>query len=113
MFEVGDKVYHIKYGWGVIEEKKDDDILSRFDEYTVWNNSDNNLLSFTEYTFQGFSQERPPIELPEAGELCLVRNTKDAVWLVRHFVEYIHGDKRPFKTDVGYWREIKRIKILD
>ena len=59
MFEVGDKVYHIKYGWGIIEEKKDDDILSRFDEYTVWNNSDNNLLSFTEYTFQGFSQERP------------------------------------------------------
>ena len=58
-FKVGDKVYHIKYGWGIVTEKKDDDILSRFDEYTVWNNSDNNLLSFTEYTFQGFSQERP------------------------------------------------------
>ena len=59
MFKVGDKVYHIKYGWGVITEKDDEDILSKFSEYTVWNNSDNNLLSFTEYTFQGFSQERP------------------------------------------------------
>ncbi len=59
MFKVGDKVYHIRYGWGIIEEKQDDGILSTFDEYAVWNNSNNNLLSFTEYTFQGFSQERP------------------------------------------------------
>ena len=58
-FKVGDKVYHIKYGWGIVTEKKDDDILSRFEEYTVWNNSDNNLLSFTEYTLQGFCQEIP------------------------------------------------------
>ncbi len=64
IFKVGGKVYRIKYGWGIIEETiieeiQDDDILTVFDEYTVWNNSNNNLISFTEYTLEGFSQEKP------------------------------------------------------
>ena len=114
MFKVGDKVYHIKYGWGVIEEKKDDDILSRFDEYTVWNNSNNNLLSFTEYTFQGFSQKRP-IELPEIGELCLVKDKALRNWFCEFF---IGKEESLFITRDSYgvhssWEEMKRIKILD
>jgi hypothetical protein len=114
MFKVGDKVFHIKYGWGIIEEKKDEDILSRFDEYTVWSNSDNNLLSFTEYTLEGFSQERPII-LPEVGELCLVRDIDIEDW---HAVKFKERDKNKMphqfidSTNAG-WGQMKRIKILD
>ncbi len=113
MFKVGDKVYHIKYGWGIIEEIQDDDILSRFDEYTVWNNSNNNLLSFTEYTLQGFSQERP-IVLPETGELCLFSDGEDRTWILKEFICYNLESNLPYitKGNVPY-RLIKRIKILD
>ena len=123
MFKVGDKVFNYQYGWGTINEELTKFILVVFDncksvsipfykDGKETSRSERPTLSFTEYTLQGFSQERP-IELPEVGELCLVRNTKDAVWRVRHFEEYIPGDNRKFKTDVGYWMEIKRIKILD
>jgi hypothetical protein len=112
MFKVGDKVYHIKYGWGIIEEKQDEDILSTFEEYTVWNNSNNNLLSFTEYTFQNFSQERPN-ELPETGELCLVRNGDDEGWIALVFKEYLPSEEYPYKSDRFGYKQLKRIKILD
>ena len=124
MFKVGDRVFNYQYGWGTINEELTKYILVLFDncksvsipfakDGKETSRSERPTLSFTEYTLQGFSQERPPIELPEVGELCLVRDNKGAVWHVRCFQEYISGDKLPFKTDSGYWGEMKRIKILD
>lgn len=129
IFKVGDRVYHIDYGWGVVFEILNSGntqypIGVRFDneevsEYFLPNGglftySKNRSLSFTEYTLQGFSQERP-IELPGVGELCLVRNGDNHEWLLREFLRY---DKNALHTPyivkggVGY-RQMKRIKILD
>lgn len=124
IFKVGDRVYSIN-GWGTVIETQYNTskypVNVKFDsgetdQYTCdgkfYDCEVFPTLSFTEYTLQGFSQERP-IELPEVGELCLVRDNKGAVWHVRHFEEYIPGEALCFKTDSGYWGEMKRIKILD
>jgi hypothetical protein len=101
VFEVGDKVYCVMYGWGEITRL----INSHVGEYpievtfhddkagTKWYTPDGRYilelqptLSFTEYTLNGFSQERP-IELPEVGEEIMVSNDRDN-WVIREFVRY-------------------------
>ena len=116
VFKVGDKVYHIQYGWGVISESSINDILVDFkNKISAWVSSDGNLLSFTEYTLQGFSQERPII-LPEVGELCLVSNSPKFEDLkLGFFKEYKDGFfTAEHHSLIGtYWKYLKRIKILD
>jgi len=126
IFKVGDRVYHYKYGWGeVIKEVFECDVLVRYEtENLIGDNFQSqvvermlrfDLLSFTEYTLQGFSQERP-IVLPEVGELCLVRDYNHDTWLAREFAEYRHGlficQAVNGQGEVE-WKYMKRIKILD
>ena len=111
IFRVGDKVFHIDYGWGVVIDFDAEEV-----HVTINFKEDFNIryyelqgVSFTEYTLQGFTQERP-IVLPEVGELCLVRDSKNAVWKTRNFKKFttnfldVNGER---------WEEFKRIKILD
>lgn len=125
-FKEGDRVYHIEYGWGevgytpsinfpLVVAFSEDEVMSFTLDGRETTESKQSLLSFTEYTLQGFSQERP-IELPEVGELCLVRHEDDNAWLVREFVEYRYGlficraVHSQFEME---WKQMKRIKILD
>jgi hypothetical protein len=113
IFKLEDKVFDFKYGWGFIFDSRCP-IIVRFSEYTVsYAKKDLKTLSFTEYTLQGFSQERP-IKLPEVGELCLVRDSNNHDWIVREFVNYKPKYEFQYITrgDVGY-SQMKRIKILD
>ena len=69
-FEIGDKVFDIRYGWGVVESFEVDlgweSIEVRFDNslisYTLSGPEDFDnelrLLSFTEYTLNGFTKEK-------------------------------------------------------
>jgi len=64
VFKEKDRVFHILYGWGTVEEVTIHnkitvhfDIGRRKSGYII--NSFCKLLSFTEYTLQGFTQERP------------------------------------------------------
>lgn len=61
IFKIGDKVYNHKYGWGkVISRGKFNRVplyVVYFNDVTGW--FDETSLSFTEYTLQNFSQERP------------------------------------------------------
>ena len=124
MFKAGDKVYHIEYGWGIIQEITGtqalvkytrenlikDQIVEEYYERVLYLY----LLSFTEYTLQGFSQERP-IELPEVGELCLVRDSDAETWKVRSFL-FESGGAFYIKARCGAtdgYKQMKRIKILD
>ena len=114
IFKEGDRVYHIQLGWGIISKVSNKDILVGFDNAkSIWSSIDSNLFSFTEYTLQGFSQERP-IELPEVGELCLVRDGEGRTWIAKEFIEYKKNNLFPYitKGDIAY-KEMKRIKILD
>lgn len=112
-FKLGDKVYLINYGWGEIIE-----LLSADEFVKIKFKNDTHsfigfdLVSFTEYTLEGFSQER--VELPEVGELCLVRDYDDQYWRGVKFKTYDKTLTFPFidSNDDG-WKQIKRIKILD
>jgi hypothetical protein len=110
-FKKGDRVYHFQYGWGTV--KKVDGIMSVIFTHGIVTFIEGRLLSFTEYTLQGFSQERP-VELPEVGELCLVRDLDSHDWIAREFVNYKPENEFQYITrgDVCY-SQMKRIKILD
>lgn len=113
IFKVGDKVFHIEYGWGVIENINGSYYYITFSTYGTRINCEHNILSFTEYTLQGFTQERP-IELPEVGELCLFRNFDVDDWLVRKFNSLSsHPERKYITTENKAYRQLKRIKILD
>ena len=73
IFKVGDKVFDIRFGWGIVKKTLDTScynypIIVFFDNIgnIITYASDGSfgagmpkMLSFTEYTLQGFSQERP------------------------------------------------------
>lgn len=126
IFKGGDKVFHIEYGWGVVGFQKSNKfpLVVKFREENVFtftldgketSESKYPLLSFTEYTLQGFSQERP-IVLPEVGELCLVRSSECYDYNCEYFQclndlgQYVTMD---CNGEYSYWKQIKRIKILD
>lgn len=130
IFKAGDRVYHIEYGWGVVKDNKCDHVINfpivvEFKEHNliVFSNDGKEIigskqptLSFTEYTLQGFTQERP-IVLPEVGELCLVREDESMAWRVREFAGYEGGFYYAIadhdKMTKVFWNQLKRIKILD
>jgi hypothetical protein len=95
IFEIGDRVFHYAYGWGTIKDFLRDSI--RVDFYDVSNGiklferNSIKLLSFTEYTLEGFTQERPE-ELPKKGDIVWVRQEFPSEWRVGHFFKK-EGDK--------------------
>ncbi len=121
VFKLWDRVYYISYGWGtVVEIREDDDygVNVQFDDldsesFTL----DGRLfvgcppvLSFTEYTLNGLSQERPE-SLPEIGDVVWVRQEFPSSWVIGHFMyksgnKYYVGNKcgvdNYLKTDFGY-----------
>ena len=130
IFKVQDKVYCCVYGHGVIKNIYDSGI---YPIEVFFNNENENYytldgrlydysnptLSLTEYTLQGFTQEKP-IQLPEVGELCLVRNDDNENWLACKFIEYSKTLMHPFVVntqmftlDMNSFKQMKRIKILD
>jgi hypothetical protein len=126
IFKKGDKVYCVIHGHGVVvdieedvdfpvrvDAKNESDIGYTYDGRYCGNSTP--TLSFTEYTLQGFTQERP-IVLPEVGDLCLVRDFNDDTWLAREFAEYRHGlfiCQAVHGQGEVEWKYMKRIKILD
>ena len=113
IFKEGDRVFDLVYGWGKVINSTCP-ITVKFSEYTVdYYKKDLVKLSFTEYTLQGFSQERP-IKLPEVGELCLVRDENHEYWIAKRFISYNPEKASPYRTeyDIDY-KLMKRIKILD
>lgn len=121
VFKEGDKVFHIEYGWGIVIEDDDDlgfPIVVKFEddeqasfsvtgkELTTANQP---LLSFTEYTLQGFSQERP-IDLPEVGEEVMV-SYSGIEWSLGKFYKYKDGVfYTEDKNRTYFWNYLKRLR---
>jgi hypothetical protein len=107
VFKVGDKVYDARYGWGEVTDISFStkypievafDKCNGYNDYYTYAGLDNDLdsltplLSFTEYTLQGFSQERAEL-LPERGQIVWVRDSSNSNW---HCTQFMHKD------DTGY-----------
>jgi hypothetical protein len=86
IFKEGDRVYINSLGWGTITE---------IGFYIVINFDSINdtryiggglvhLISFTEYTLEGFSQERPE-ELPKPGDIVWVKDKEYDNWRITYF----------------------------
>jgi len=125
VFKVGDKVFHLQHGWGKvtnIDTKQDYPITVIFNDINSYcftekgcMNAWDNLptLSFTEYTLQGFSQERP-IELPEVGEEIMVSLGGGKHWVLGTFIEYRPAYQFPVvvsidgqEEDYAYFKRLK------
>jgi hypothetical protein len=90
IFLTGDRVFHIQWGWGTVMNIFHGSLYVRFDirnkEYDLvaFPKLDNKTLSFTEYTLEGFSQERPE-ELPKIGDIVWVKDADDTDWYIGYF----------------------------
>jgi hypothetical protein len=121
MFKVGDKVYNLQHSWGevtIIDTEQAYPIIVCFDNNEMYsftkegrvNSWDKTpTLSFTEYTLEGFSQEKP-IELPKVGEEVMVSDD-GMTWRLAIF----HGTnptscKYPYHTSLGSIMYFKRLK---
>lgn len=127
IFKVGDRVFDIRNGWGTvvrIYNTKGYPVFVQFyldesNEKSKFNKAyskkgysqglDNvPLLSFTEYTLNGFSQKRE-IELPRVGEEIMVSDDK-LYWSLRVFVKYNKTkSKNPIQTDGGDYKYFRRL----
>lgn len=100
IFKKGDKVFSYFFGgWGVVEDiyKKNTVFPVRcsfplgngsFTEDGRFYSDGPPMLSFTEYTLEGFTQDRPE-ELPNKGDIVWVRSEFPSVWKIGHFVQKI------------------------
>ncbi len=100
IFKQGDRVFDIRYGWGVVEEVITA-VVVKFDSCVM----DRNhywgrllgVLSFTEYTLNGFSQERPE-ELPKKGQVVWTRGEFPSEWEIGHFFEKKGNEYRTYMS---------------
>lgn len=109
IFKEKDKVYLYPIGWGVIKETTDFDYKIYFESINdnrFISGDVKKLLSFTEYTLEGFSQERPE-ELPNEGKIAWVRNELPGNWAIGHFYKKI-GDYYYVSDYVGQKEWSKR-----
>jgi hypothetical protein len=88
VFKITDRVYSFPFGWGYVEDVSDERNYVRilFDSGNSCDFRDKGYetISFTEYTLEGFSQERPE-ELPKIGDIVWVREYGFVDWRVSHF----------------------------
>lgn len=86
-FQVGDKIFHHVYGWQLVKHVSESgNLITK--EGNVLSPS---FCSFTEYTLQGFSQERPKPEIKE-GQLIYVKSNEGGEWLMRYFSHWENDD---------------------
>lgn len=93
IFRLDDIVYVISYGWGIV-------IDAGCSTHNGWvgieTNSgkiisvDSHLVSFSKYTLEGFSQERPEV-LPNKGDIVWIRGEFPDEWTVGHFFKKEDG----------------------
>ena len=111
VFKENDKVFDVRYGWGKVDliyNPNHYPIVVKYKighiSYTLDGKSSHEdltpMLSFTEYTLQGFSQERAEL-LPERGQIVWVRDSELDEWVITQFISkegdrYKTTDSNPF-----------------
>lgn len=112
VFKKGDRVFHISFGWGTVSDFILPCLIVDFDSsgtISLMKEDVKDLLSFTEYTLEGFSQERPE-ELPKKGDIVWVRDEFPGEWIIGHFFKKADGRyyvSRDNKNSNGWGYEIR------
>lgn len=86
IFKNNDRVYHYIYGWGTIIDMGNSVVFDERLNLVMDVYSQRNFLSFTRYSIEGFSQERPE-ELPNKGDIVWVRGEFPDDWTIGHFIK--------------------------
>jgi hypothetical protein len=101
IFKENDRVYVTSLGWGKVIDagcstptgwvgiETDEGRIIHVDTY---------LVSFTEYTLDGFSQERPE-PLPKPGDVVWVRDTEYDSWMITYFRRFSTDAKLRYGTN--------------
>ena len=133
-FKVGDRVYDIRFGWGTVKHIQED-VSSYFPVNVLFDNDKSqnlkfyssefdeekytNLLSFTEYTLQGFSQERPINYEDYIGKWGRFFDKNEIHIAIDKLVDY-HGSSAdaPFESRFAHYSNFEplteeQIKILN
>ena len=133
IFKVGDRVYDIRFGWGTVKHIQED-VSSYFPVNVLFDNDKSqnfkfyssefdeekytNLLSFTEYTLQGFSQERPINYEDYIGKWGRFFDKNEIHIAIDKLVDY-HGSSAdaPFESRFAHYSNFEplteeQIKIL-
>lgn len=133
-FKVGDRVYDIRFGWGTVKHIQED-VSSYFPVNVLFDNDKSqnlkfyssefdeekytNLLSFTEYTLQGFSQERPINYEVYIGKWGRFFDKNEIHIAIDKLVDY-HGSSAdaPFESRFAHYSNFEplteeQIKILN
>jgi hypothetical protein len=91
IFKLKDVVYVTSFGWGIVIDAG----CSTLEGWVgIETNSgriihvDTYLVSFTEYTLDGFSQDRPE-DLPNEGDIVWVKDEDDEFWQIGHFYKKV------------------------
>ena len=119
LFKKDDKVFDIRYGWGRVKyiyridwEKAGPEILVcevEFDKkkapYIYTKKLASRVLSFTEYTLQGFSQERPINYEDYVGKWGKFWDSDKDILLIGKLLAYDNTENEgyPFENEFGYY----------
>lgn len=107
-FEIGDRVFDIRYGWGIVKEGFTASTITVWFENVSVNTSydvrfASSILSFTEYSLDGHSLDRPEL-------------TWDFIWREWYDIPLVHNilnpGKIPFKDylDIYFEPPIRKCK---
>jgi hypothetical protein len=91
IFKEDDRVYLYPLGWGTVTEITIWDVVVNFDSIGNTRHVCGEvikLLSFTEYTLEGFSQDRPE-ESPNKGDIVWIREMETKMYVPIVFIEAI------------------------
>ena len=118
-FKKGDRVFHYLKGWGEIVHTYSDNWEEVDDNYTVCvlkfdSNEKLQLftkylatktLSFTEYTLQGFSQEKPVNYEEYVGKWGQFWDSDKDILLIGKLLAYDNTENEgyPFENEFGYY----------
>ena len=133
-FEKGDRVFDIRFGWGkVVDDNRaclfpigiqfdDDDsqeVIVYTDDGKLSLGEESPLLSFTEYTLQGFSQEKPVNYEKYIGKWGQFWDSNKDILLIGKLLAYDNTENEgyPFENEFGYYANFEplteeQIKVL-
>lgn len=133
IFKVGDRVFDYAYGWGKVTgiegcktlkvtfEHIDDfgkDIRLLYNEQGKEILSKNITLSFTEYTLQGFSQERPVNHEKHVGKWGKFWDDNKERFIIGKLLYYSKDGDDPFESEFNWFENFEplteeQIKVLN